>query len=114
TGISDMNDLARPAKLAAFREEVLARLRQTDLKSYKEHVGAVARRFMDGGSNDIVLGRAVLANWEGEEPAKQKFREVLVGMVKEEDREETAADLLGIDLAELRRLLEGRNREPGR
>jgi hypothetical protein len=94
TEVSDMNDLARPAKLAAFREAVLARLRKTDVKSYNAHVSEVARLFVATGVDDGLLGCLLIEKKQSKQEAEQL-------------REEVAAKFLGMSVAELRRRLAG-------
>jgi hypothetical protein len=94
TEMSDMNDLAKPAKLAAFREAVLARLRQTNLKSYNAHVAEVAELFIATGVDDVLLACEVIEKKGSKQQAEQP-------------RKEAAAALLGMSVAELRRLRAG-------
>jgi hypothetical protein len=94
TEVSDMNDLARPAKLAAFREAVLARLRKTDVKSYNDHVAELARLFIATGADDVLLGCLLIEKKQSKQEAEQL-------------REQLAAKLLGLSVAELQRLRAG-------
>ncbi len=94
TEVSDMNDLASPTKLMAFRAEVLARLRRTDLKTYEDHIVEVGERFAAGGIDDAILGFQVVEKRGSKERADR-------------ERQEAAARLLGISVADLRRRLGG-------
>jgi hypothetical protein len=107
TEVSDMNDLAKPAKLAAFREAVLARLRQTDLKSYNDHVAEVAERFAEVGVADARLGYKLLEQRKGPEQANRERVRAAVELLESRDPEEAAAKLLGMSVAKLRRLRAG-------
>jgi hypothetical protein len=95
TEVSDMNDLAKPATLAVFREEVLARLRRTDLKSYSQHVVEVARRFAEVAVADVVLGYKAVAKETGAEGAEGDRRWAANEILEAEDSEEGATKLLG-------------------
>ncbi len=118
TEVTDMNELARAEKLRPFREEVLARLRQTNLKTYREHVAEVARRFTAAGVADAVLGCKAVEIWESEEGAEQlrqeaaarvlgakNPREGATRILGAKDPQEAAAQLLGISVEELRQRL---------
>lgn len=95
TEVSDMNDLDKPAKLLAFRKQVLDRLRRTDPKSYADHVAEAALRFADAALEDVVLGCQAIEVKKSKEAADWK-------------RLEAAAYLLGLSTEELQaRLTEG-------
>jgi hypothetical protein len=107
TEVSDMNDLARPGKLAVFRAEVLARLRRTDLKSYDEHIAEVAQRFAERGVSNVILGYKVVEKRVSEERAQRNRQWAATEILGAEDPEEAAAKLLGLSVQELRRRLGG-------
>lgn len=94
TEVSDMNDLAKPAKLLAFRKQVLDRLRRTDPKSYADHVAEAGIRFADAALEDVVLGYKAVEVKKSKEAADRK-------------RLEAAAYLLGLSTEELQARLAG-------
>jgi hypothetical protein len=107
TEVSDMNDLAKPEKLLAFRKQVLARLRKTDPKSYAAHGAEAAARFADAAIEDVVLGCKAIEILRGEQAAEKKRLHGVAQLLGTSDPEGQAATLLGISVEELRRRLSG-------